>query len=148
MVCGLLPPCYSPALFLAPALLLPYFSPAPASALPLPYSCPAPFKLLSSTFLAPPQFLPSSPLSALFCPVLPSLLSSAPALFLPCSCPAHASALLLPFMVNLSHYAFKHLSPPLPNLSSILPSSPPTVARRSIVVSGRQNRWRTSSRIS
>ena len=76
--------------FHAPALPLPYSSPAPASALPLPYSCPAPFKLLSGTFLAPPQFLPSScPLSALFCF---TLLSSAPALFLPCSCPAHTAA--------------------------------------------------------
>ena len=79
--------------FHAPTLLLPYSSPAPASAQPLPYSCPAPFKLLSGTFLAPPQFLPSScPLSALLCF---TLLSSAPALFLPCSCPAHASALFL-----------------------------------------------------
>ena len=79
--------------FHAPALLLPYSSPAPASAQPLPYSCPASFKLLSGTFLAPPQFLPSScPLSALLCF---TLLCSAPALFLPCSCPDHASAPLL-----------------------------------------------------
>ena len=63
------------------------------SSLPLPYSCLAPFKLLYGKFLARPQFLPSSyPLSALFCL---TLLSSAPALFLPCSSPAHASALLL-----------------------------------------------------
>ncbi len=69
------------------------FSPAPASSLPLPYFRPAPCKLLSCTFLAPPQFLPSScPLSALLCF---TLLSSTPALFLPCSCPAHASAPLL-----------------------------------------------------
>ena len=73
----------------APTLLLP----SQAFALLLPYSYPAPFKLLSGTFLAPPQFLPSScPLSALLCF---TLLSSAPALFLPCSCPAHASAPLL-----------------------------------------------------
>ena len=86
LVCGLLPPCYSPAPFML--LLLLYYFPAPASALPLLYSCPAPFKFLSRTFLAPPLFLPSScPLSALFCF---TLLSSAPALFLPSSCPANA----------------------------------------------------------
>ena len=91
MVFGLLLPCYSPAPFIL--LLCSYSSLAAASALPLRYSCPAHFKLLSGTFLAPPQFLPSScPLSALFCF---TLLSSAPALFLPCSCPAHASAPLL-----------------------------------------------------
>ena len=78
--------------FHAPALLLPYSSPAPASAQPLPYSCPASFKLLSSTFLAPPQFLPSSPLSALLCF---TLLSSAPALFLLSSCRAPTLLLLL-----------------------------------------------------
>ena len=79
--------------FHAPTLLLPYSSPAPASAQPLSYSCPASFKLLSGTFLAPLQFLPSSsPLSALLCF---TLLSSAPTLFLRCSCPAHASAPLL-----------------------------------------------------
>ena len=74
--------------FHAPTLLLLYSSPAPASALPLPYSCPAPFKLLSSTFLAPPQFLPSSPLSALFCftqLMLQPRSCFAPALPLPCS---------------------------------------------------------------
>ena len=81
LVCGLLPPCYSPAPFML--LLLLYYFPAPAFALPLLYSCPAPFKFLSRTFLAPPLFLPSScPLSALFCF---TLLSSAPALFLHCS---------------------------------------------------------------
>ena len=70
--------------FHALALLLPFLSPAPASAPPLPYSCPAPCKLLSCTFLAPPQFLPSScPLSARSCF---TLLSSAPAPLLPCSC--------------------------------------------------------------
>ena len=87
--------------FHAPALLLPYSSPAPASAQPLPYSCPASFKLLSGTFLAPPQFLPSScPLSALLCF---TLLSSAqlcscpvPTLLLPCSSFCPALALLLP----------------------------------------------------
>ena len=91
MVFGLLLPCYSPAPFIL--LLCSYSSLAAASALPLRYSCPAHFKLLSGTFLAPPQFLPSScPLSALFCF---TLLSSAPALFLPCSCPAHTAAPLL-----------------------------------------------------
>ena len=65
------------------------FSPA----LPLPFSCPAPFKLLSRGFLAPPQFLSSScPLSAQICF---TLLSSTPALFLPCCCPA--LDLLLPY---------------------------------------------------
>merc|ERR1711989_192880 len=65
-------------------------SPAPASAPPLPCSCPVPCKLLSCTFLAPPQFLPSScPLSSLPCF---TILSSAPALFLPCSCPAPGPA--------------------------------------------------------
>ena len=80
--------------FHAPALLLPYSSPAPASAQPLPYSCPASFKLLSGTFLAPPQFLPSS------CP-LSALLHSAqlcccpnPVLLLPCSCFSPALPLL------------------------------------------------------
>ena len=91
--------------FHAPALLLPYSSPAPASAQSLPYSCPASFKLLSCAFLAPPQFLPSScALSVLLCftqlcsfpvPLYSALLSSVPALFLPCSCPAQASAPLL-----------------------------------------------------
>ena len=88
LVCELIPPCYSPA-----ALLLPCSSPAPASDLLLPYSCPAPIKLLSCTFLALSQFLPSSfPLYAHLCF---SLFSSTPALFLPSSCPAPASALLL-----------------------------------------------------
>lgn len=69
-------------------LLLCSYPTPPQLASALLYSCPAPFKLLSSTFLAPPQFLPSScPLSALLCF---TLLSSAPALFLPCSCPAYA----------------------------------------------------------
>ena len=75
--------------FHAPALLLPYSS--PNSTQPLPYSCPASFKLLSGTFLAPPQFQPSScPLSAL---LYFTLLSSAQ--LQPRSCPAHASAPLL-----------------------------------------------------
>ena len=69
--------------FHAPALLLPFSSPAPASAQPLPYSCPASFKLLSGTFLAPPQILPCS---ALLCS----------ALLLPCSCPAPALLMLQP----------------------------------------------------
>ena len=78
--------------FHAPALLLPYSSPAPASAPPLPFSCPAPFKVLSGTFLAPPQFLPRScPLYALLCI---TLLSYAPTLFLPYSCPAPALLML------------------------------------------------------
>ena len=101
--------------FYAPALVLHYSSPAPASAQPLSYSCPAPFKLLSSSFLAPPpvpaqllpgsallgtslaphQFLPSScPLSALLCF---TLISSAPALLLPCSCFSPDLALLQPY---------------------------------------------------
>ena len=103
--------------FHAPSLLLPYSSPAPASALPLPYSCPAPFKLLSCTFLAPPQFLTSScPLSALLCF---TLLTTAPALFLPCSFlprSCFAPALLLPcpwsFPPQLGrlHYRHQHLT--------------------------------------
>merc|ERR1719431_128174 len=77
-------------------------SPAPASAPPLPYSCLAPCKLLSCTFLVSPQFLPSScPLSSLLCF---TILSSAPALFLPYSHsapgPAHPS--LAGFIIIIS----------------------------------------------
>ena len=98
MVSGLRLPCYFPAPFML--LFCSYSTPSRLQLLPcpcrtlallLPYYCPAHFKLLSGTFLAPPQVLPSScPLSALFCF---TLLSSAPALLLPC--PSHASTLLL-----------------------------------------------------
>ena len=95
--------------FHALALLLLYSSPAPASTLPLLYSCPAPFKLLSSTFLAPPQFLPSScPLSALLCF---TLRSSAPALFLPYSCfsPELAVLKLYSCQPQFHHHHHQHL---------------------------------------
>ena len=101
LVSGLRLPCYSPAPFML--LLCSYSTPSRLQLLPcpcrtlallLPYYCPAHFKLLSGTFLAPPQVLPSScPLSALFCF---TLLSSATALFLPCSCPAPALLILQP----------------------------------------------------
>ena len=100
LVSGLRLSCYFPAPFML--LFCSYSTPSRLQLLPcpcrtlallLPYYCPAHFKLLSGTFLAPPQVLPSScPLSALFCF---TLLSSATALFLPCSCPAHTSTPLL-----------------------------------------------------
>ena len=90
------PPCYSPA----PSSLRLCSHPASSQLLPCrtpalhnPSSCPATSQLLPCVFLAPTQFLPSStPLSALLCS---TLLSSAPALFLPYSSLAPVTALLL-----------------------------------------------------
>ena len=90
------PPCYSPA----PSSLRLCFHPASSQLLPCrtpalhnPSSYPATSQLLPCAFLAPAQLLPSStPLSALLCS---TLLSSAPALFLPYSSPAPATTLLL-----------------------------------------------------
>ena len=73
----------SPSLSAPPQLLL----------LPRPCRAPALFLASSCTFLAPRQFLPSScPLSSLLCF---TILSSAPALILPYSSPAPASARFL-----------------------------------------------------
>ena len=67
---------------------------APPQLLLLPRPCRTPALLLASSYPAPPQFLPSScPLSSLLCF---TILSSAPALLLPCFCPAPALLLVLP----------------------------------------------------
>ena len=96
LVCGLLPPCYFPAPFHAPAptLLLPGSSFCPASAVLLPCFFQVPIPHISSSSPVPAQLLPS------FCPVL--LISAqlcscpVPALLLTYSCFSPALALLQP----------------------------------------------------
>ena len=132
------PPCYSPA----PSSLRLCFHPASSQLLPCrtpalhnPSSYPATSQLLPCAFLAPTQFLPSStPLSALLCS---TLLSSAPALFLPYSSLAPVTALLLlcyypaPSQLHLlsCHTPALLLPNSYPAPSQLLPSSSSATAQ-------------------
>ena len=94
------PPCYSPAPFmlrLCSHLASFQLLPCPTPALLNPSSYPATSQLLPCAFLAPAQFLPSSP------PFLPCFALLCLALLLPSSCPTPPLLLLLPCSYFANH---------------------------------------------